>query len=411
LIVTNLFDCDIMLYTGNLVAIISIVTFCSDQVVQGFSLSTPSQHSTRHKPLELSLQVDPEWDGCSTSNRRSFVATTSSVVTTSTLSGLNLRSASAASTPSSRVPAWTIQQGVNSVKFPLLALNTVGLTIEDAARAVELSKIAGINHVDFHPGRERDGVALFLKNNPDSREELFLNTKIRKPPPGTSPQDAATRCQDQIEEDLASLGLNSVDMLMLRDSPDATVMQAQWKVLENALEKGQTRSIGVVNFCQFSLDSILETARIVPGVNYFMQHVGMGLDPLGLRSYGEARGIRTFAYGAVGEPAPNKEILCNPTLEGIAKNHKVSSEAVAVRWVLQSGAAVSVRPTLQFSLGQSTCPATGDCAYGIKERAASFDWKLSPTEMKALSSLTVPNDNPTLFSSTGCPNSFVMPKP
>ena len=42
-------------------------------------------------------------------------------------------------------------------------------------------------------------------------------------------------------------------MLMLRDSPDCDVIQAQWKVLEEAFGNGQTRSIGVINFCEKAL--------------------------------------------------------------------------------------------------------------------------------------------------------------
>lgn len=343
--------------------------------------------------------------------RRSVLATASSAVVAASLSNsLNIATARAATSPQT-IPTWTIEQGGNSVQMPILALNTVGLTTEDSARAVQLALSHGITHVDFHPGKERDGVALFLQDNPNRRDDLFLNTKIRKPPPGTSPEDAAKVCRDQISQDLQALKLKSVDMLMLRDSSDANVMQAQWAVLEDALEKGLTRSIGVINYCQFSLDSVLQTARITPSVNYFMQHVGMGLDPRGLRSYGESRGIKTFAYGAVGEPGPNSQLLENATIRKIAKAHKVAPEAVALRWVIQSGAAASVRPTLKFSLGQSVCPADdNECADGLAARAGIFDWNLSPREMNQLSSLTSPNDNPTLFSSAGCPDAFVMPK-
>jgi len=129
------------------------------------------------------------------------------------------------------------------VKMPQLALNTVGLSVDDTERAVGYSVAAGMAHIDFHPGNERDGVARYLQNNPGARSSLFLNTKIRKAPPGTSPEDAATRTRTQIEEDLKSLGLPYFDMLMLRDSPDCGVIQAQWAVLEEALRSGKTKSV------------------------------------------------------------------------------------------------------------------------------------------------------------------------
>lgn len=137
----------------------------------------------------------------------------------------------------------------------------------------------------------------------------------------------------------------------------------------------------------------------------------MGTDPRGLRSFGESRGIRTFAYGAAGEPGPNEELLSSPILKRIGEAHGGRKpEEVALRWVLQSGAGVSVRPTTDFGLGTSTCSEGEKCEDGILARAGSFRWSLSANEMKELDNMTSPNDNPTLFSSAGCPDAFVMPK-
>jgi len=311
----------------------------------------------------------------------------------------------AAATPTTRtVPTWAFDNGAT---FPTLALNTVGLSIEDTERAIGLAVQEGLTHVDFHPGKERDGVALYLKNNPDSN--LFLNTKIRKPPPGTSARDAAKRVQKQIEEDFKALGVTSVGMLMLRDSPDCEVMQAQWKILEEAKKSGKCKSLGVINYCQKSLSCLLETAKVKPDIHYFMLHVGMGTDPRGLRSFGESRGIRTFAYGAVGEPGPNIELIQSPVLVKVGNAHgNKSPEEVALRWVLQSGAACSVRPTTEFELGTSVCRE--GCINGLKRRAETLDWSLTAKEMEQLNSIKSPDDNPTLFSSSGCPGAFEMPQ-
>ena len=87
-----------------------------------------------------------------------------------------------------RIPSWTLR---GNVQFPRLALNTVGLSTEDTVRALESATKYGITHIDFHPGKERDGVAQFLQQPNSVRSKLFLNTKIRKAPPGTTPSDAA----------------------------------------------------------------------------------------------------------------------------------------------------------------------------------------------------------------------------
>lgn len=308
----------------------------------------------------------------------------------------------------SQFPEWTLD---NNVKFPTLALNTVGLSVEDTERSLALAVKEGFTHVDFHPGKERDGVALYLSNNPSKRKDLFLNTKIKKAKPGTSASDAANLAKAQIEEDFKALNVDSVDMLMLRDSPDCDVMQAQWAVLEDALAAGKTRSIGVINYCEGSLKCLLETAKVKPAINYYMLHVGMGKDAHGLRTFCESNGIRTFSYGAVGEPGPNEELLNSPIVKKIGQKHgKKSAEEVALRWVIQGGNAVSVRPTTNFGLGTSVCSDNGQCATGLQKRAGVFKWSLSNAEMAELDALVGPDDNPTLFSSSGCPGAFVMPK-
>ena len=300
-------------------------------------------------------------------------------------------------------PEWTLD---NNVKFPTLAMNTVGLSVEDTERAVGLAAKQGFTHFDFHPGKERDGVARYIASH--GRKDLFLNTKIRKPKPGTSPSDAADLCRAQIAEDLKALNVDYVDMLMLRDSPDCDVMQAQWAVLEDVLAAGKSRSIGVINYCEGSLKCLLETAKVKPALNYYMLHVGMGRDAHGLRTFCDSNGIRTFAYGALGEPGPNQEILNNPLLKKIGAAHEKLPEEVALRWVLQTGAAVSVRPTTNFGLGFGGCDGEA-CATGLEKRASTFGWSLSDNEMVKLDNMKSPDDNPTLFSSSGCPGAFVMP--
>lgn len=295
----------------------------------------------------------------------------------------------------------------NGVEMPTLALNTAGMTADASERATREALAAGITHVDFHPGIERDGVARFLASSPASRSAIFLTTKIAKPKPGTAPAAAAELVSKQIDADLSVLGLPSVDMLMLRDSPDCDVMQAQWAAMEGALASKKCRALGLINYCESSLQCILQTAKTKPALNYFMQHVGMGPASAGsLRAFGEARGIKTFAYGALGEPGPSDELLTSPTLKKIGDAHARSTEEVALRWLLQNGCAVSARPTSNFGLGTSACAEGEACKAGLRARSQAFDWALTAAEMRELDAMTSPGGNPTLFSSLGCPDSF-----
>lgn len=218
---------------------------------------TPTQryaHNNQHEDLEMDRRVV-------------LLRGALGIASLSSASSIMTLPQAALAAPINPIPTWNLENGV---MMPLLALNTVGLTADEAERAVAFAVQNGMTHLDFHPGKERDGVAQYLAHNEGSRSKLFLNTKIRKAPPGTSVEEAAARVRTQIAEDLKALNVDQVDMLMLRDSPDCDVMQAQWKVLEDALSAGQTRSLGVINYCERALTCLLETARVEPALNYYM---------------------------------------------------------------------------------------------------------------------------------------------
>jgi hypothetical protein len=65
------------------------------------------------------------------------------------------------------VPVWELEGGV---AMPTLALNVVDLSSEDTAKAVRLAVVNGITHIDFHPGKERDGVGVVLASGEMKRE-------------------------------------------------------------------------------------------------------------------------------------------------------------------------------------------------------------------------------------------------
>ena len=56
---------------------------------------------------------------------------------------------------------------------------------------------------------------------------MVVVLQIRKAAAGSSPTEAAEATRRQIAEDLGLLGVDSVDMLMLRDSPDCDVTQVR----------------------------------------------------------------------------------------------------------------------------------------------------------------------------------------
>lgn len=383
----------------------------------------------------LRLLHDP---GCNLNRRDALVvagksmATAAATTATATLSTTTFQAVAAMDGPqppsatgsrsssstrsTTTIPTWRLKRGVD---FPKLALNTAGLDTEDTERAFRNALQAGISHVEFHPGIERDGVARVLRSMQGyPRHKVFLTTKIETNwEHSPSAQEAAGYVKQRLDTDLAILGVSSLDMLLLRESTDCSVMRAMWVEMERELEAGRVRSLGVANYCESALQCLLETAKYKPQVNYLQLHVGMGPSPKA-RAFGEQHGIKTLAYGHLGEKArptdDTQQIRTSRILLDVAQKHAKSVDEIALRWVLQNGAAASVRPTADFLFlpgklgGMCQDP---ECLEGLQASSQAFAWELSLEEMTQLNALQTPYSNPTLFSSPGCPGSYFARPP
>ena len=321
-------------------------------------------------------------------------------------------------------PTWDLALNVT---YPLLAVNTADLYQDSVARVVKAAVGVGIYNVDFHMGEEALGVGKAIESL--GRDALFLTTKLDKPDPLiTNPVVARDLAYSQIEGVLSDIGNYSVDMLILKDSPSCPVMQAQWAVLEEYLSKGKAKVLGTYNFCEFSLDCILMNASVgkEPKVNYLMRHVGMGPDATGIIAYSLSKGIKTAAYGTLGEPVALNELLMDRTMRDIAEKNNRSVEEVALKWNAQAGHAITTRITSDYApdyapgtpcshpWGASSVRAglTDDCKASIDAMTDVYDWDLDDEDVNQLDLLefnTYPQ-SPTYYSSTGCPASYSVVK-
>ena len=117
------------------------------------------------------------------------------------------------------------------------------------------------------------------------RSSYFLTTKV---PPGSA-KATAKNLQDNLDQ----LGLDYVDLVLVHFEPinpfgKCKSMQKQWAAMEDFYNAGKAKAIGVSNYCPSSLECIAETATVTPAVNQVKFHVGMGTDPISLKSYCDA---------------------------------------------------------------------------------------------------------------------------
>jgi len=196
------------------------------------------------------------------------------------------------------------------------------------------------------------------------REQLFITSKI----PGCV---AAERF---VEADLKQLNTSYIDLMLIHSAIPSLNCPNTWKVLEEYVQKGKLKAIGVSNFKSKDLDRVLAKATIVPAVNQISHSVLEHDDEL--VQYCAQKNITIEAYSPLGSPGRHKgngtSVFTNPTISTIAQAHNVSNPQVALRWVVQSGHILTV-------LSESAAHQAND--------ADVFGFELSADEMTQLSGI------------------------
>ena len=227
---------------------------------------------------------------------------------------------------------YTLSHGV---KIPKLGLGTWFIDDDKAAQAVRDAVAAGYRNIDTAQayGNER-GVGEGVRTADVPREELFVSTKLAAEIKDYEGAVAA------IDSSLATMGLDYIDLMLIhspqpwddfRGGDYAEGNRAAWRALEEALAAGKLRSIGVSNFQQADIESLLEGASVVPHVNQLLVHVGN--TPAELIEYCTGKGILVEAYS----PMAHGEMMKNSEVTAMAERYGVSVPQLCIRYTLDLG--------------------------------------------------------------------------
>ena len=256
----------------------------------------------------------------------------------------------------------------NGVAIPKLALGTWLIDDSVVADAVRAAVEIGYRHVDTAQayGNER-GVGEGVRTCGVSRDELFVVSKVAAE---HKTYDEATA---GIDRTLVEMELDYLDMMIIHSpQPWAEVNQSDdrfeegnieaYRALEDAMNAGKLRAIGVSNFLEGDLQNILDNCSTVPAVNQVRAHVGS--IPFELASFCEREGIRMEAYS----PIAHGEAGRIEGLPEMAAKYGVAIAQLCIRYVLQ--------------LGMIALPKTANTAR-MKENA-SLDFVISDEDMAVL---------------------------
>jgi diketogulonate reductase-like aldo/keto reductase len=246
--------------------------------------------------------------------------------------------------------------------MPVIGLGVAELSDDETERAVSTALEIGYRLIDtaaVYGNEAAVGRAIAASGIP--RAELFVTTKVANADQGFN------LTQDAVKVSLDKLALDYVDLFLIH-WPQAQLGKYvdAFGGLIQARGDGHTRSIGVSNFNEEYLETVIDLTYVTPAVNQIELHPL--LNQAELRAVNAQHNTVTEAYS----PLAVGRLLDNPTVTSVADEYDRTPAQVLIRWSIQ--------------LGNVVIPRSGK-----PERIAGnfdvFDFELTAAHMETLNGL------------------------
>ncbi|MBA4317082.1 MAG: aldo/keto reductase [Flavobacterium sp.] len=192
-------------------------------------------------------------------------------------------------------------------------------------------------------------------------KNVFLTTKL------SNIEQRTMEVEDALIKSMNRLGVKELDLYLMH-WPNPETFVESWGKMEKLYKKGLVKAIGVCNFHQHHLETLMKSASVVPVVNQIELHPLLSQEPL--RKFCKGNGIAVEAYSPVARMNPR--LIENKVLVKIAQNYRKTVPQVIFRWDLQHGL---------ITIPKSSSQAR------IKGNIEIFDFELSQSEMCEIDSL------------------------
>ena len=217
--------------------------------------------------------------------------------------------------------------------MPVIGLGVAELSDDETERAVSAALEIGYRLIDtasVYGNEAAVGRAIAASGIP--RAELFVTSKLANADQGITSSQAA--CNASLER----LGLDYLDLYLIH-WPAAQLGKYvdSFGGLIQSRANGLIRSIGVCNFTEEHLDTVIDLTFVTPAVNQIELHPL--LNQAELRAVNAAHNIVTEAYS----PLAVGRLVDNPTVTSIAGEYSRTPAQVLIRWSLQLGNVVIPR--------------------------------------------------------------------
>ena len=221
----------------------------------------------------------------------------------------------------------------NGVSIPVLGFGTWKAENGEVAYQAVLEALkAGYRHIDTAAiYQNEESVGRAIRDSGISRQEIFVTTKL------WNTNHSYDEARHAFEQSMEKLGLDYLDLYLihwpnpklLRENDEWKTRNAEvWRAMEDLYQEGKIRAIGVSNFFPKHLNTLLETARIVPAVNQVRLAPGVYQEEV--VDYCREKGILLEAWGPFGQG----ELFDKKEVQEIAAKHGKSVAQIALAWSL-----------------------------------------------------------------------------
>lgn len=246
---------------------------------------------------------------------------------------------------------------IPAVGFGVFLIPNNGPTYDAVLQALK----AGYRHIDTAAGYMNESdVGKAIKDSGIPREEIFITSKLWLQDYGYE------NAKIGIANSLKDLDTDYIDLYLLHQPYGD--LAGSWKALEEAVELGQIKAIGISNQTIKLFREFLPNCKIMPAVNqvecnpFFQQKE--------LREEMAKYNIRLEAWYPLGHG--NKELLEHPYLVELAEKYNKNVGQIILRWHFQEGI---------ISLPKSTNENR------IKGNIDIFDFNLTDEEMNQIQAM------------------------
>ena len=246
----------------------------------------------------------------------------------------------------------------DGVQMPVLGLGV--WQMEEGAEtenAVEWALEAGYRHIDtaqLYRNERSVGAAIGRSGIP--REEIFVTTKWLP-----TVRSAASA----LEQSLERLGMAYVDLYLIH-WPVPFRSGRGWREMEEIVDRGLARAIGVSNYGDDRLEQTVTGARRKPAVNQVL------FTPFHFRSELLETCARLGVVLECYSPLEQGRALDDPTVGAVARRVDRTPAQVLLRWGIQKNAVVIPKSSRRDR---------------IVENAQIFDFELGDDDMRTLDAL------------------------